>query len=142
MPSSAFDHEKLRVYQSALRFAAFADQAIADLPAKVSAKDQLERASTSIVLNIAEGNGKRSHVDRCRYLDIARGSALECAACLDVLVIKKLVPIEKAAEGKELLVAIVSMLIGLLDAFGAKLKDCEQSPYEPASDSALALDHD
>jgi hypothetical protein len=55
------------------------------LPAKLAAKDQLDRASTSIVLNLAEGNGKRSHPDRCRYFDIARGSALECAACLDVL---------------------------------------------------------
>ncbi len=42
-----------------------------------------------IANNIAEGNGKRSLPDRCRYLDIARGSALECAACLDGLVARR-----------------------------------------------------
>ena len=54
--------------------------------ARLSALKHLDEASTSVVLNIAEGNGKRSPVDRARILDIARGSALESAACLDVLV--------------------------------------------------------
>ena len=44
-----------------------------------------------IPLNIAEGNGKFSTIDRARFLEIARGSALECAACLDVLAVRKLV---------------------------------------------------
>lgn len=113
-----FDHEKLRVYQEALRFVAFAGGVISELPPKVAARDQLDRASTSIVLNIAEGNGKRSKVDRCRYLDISRGSALESAACLDVLVVKRLLDASRAAEGKEILVGIVSMLVGLLETFG------------------------
>ena len=73
---------------------------------------QLDRASTSIPLNIAEGNGKFTAPDRCRFFDIARGSALECAACLDVLVAKKL--IEQADSGKAMLVKIVSMLVGLI----------------------------
>src|SRR5882724_3686137 len=118
-----FDHENLRVYQDALRFVAFADIILAGLPAKFAARDQLDRASTSIVLNIAEGNGKRSRVDRCRYLDIARGSALECAACLDVLVIKKHLNEIRAAQGKEILVGVVSMLVGLLETFGARLQE-------------------
>ena len=71
-----FDHERLRAYQEALRFVVWVGPIIEKLPAKLAAKDQLDRASTSIVLNIAEGNGKRSHPDRCRYLDISRGSAL------------------------------------------------------------------
>ena len=124
-----FDHEKLRVYQDALRFVAFADPVIADLPAKLAARDQLDQASTSIVLNIAEGNGKRSHPDRCRYFDIARGSALECAACLDILVIKKHADENRAVEGKEILVGIVSMLVGLLEAFGGAVHE-EQAAYD------------
>ena len=50
--------------------------------------------------------------DRCRFFDIARGSALECAACLDVLVVKK--RIAQADSGKAYLVRIVSMLVGLI----------------------------
>lgn len=133
MAKTYFDHEKLRVYQDGLRFVAVADSTIIGLPAKLAARDQLDRASTSIVLNIAEGNGKRSHVDRCRYLDMARGSALECAACLDVLMIKKHLDELRAAEGKELLVGIVSMLVGLLETFGAQVRE-DQAPYgEPAA---------
>jgi four helix bundle protein len=52
--------------------------------------DQFDRASVSIALNIAEWNGKYSSKDRCRYFDIARGSTLESASCLDVLYTKKL----------------------------------------------------
>jgi four helix bundle protein len=118
-----FDHEKLRVYQEALKFVAFVDVLVGELPLKLSARDQLDRASTSIPLNIAEGNGKRSRVDRCRYLDIARGSALECAACLDVLVIKKHITGDQAAQGKEILVPIVSMLVGLLQSFEATFQE-------------------
>lgn len=132
-----FDHEKLRVYQDALRFVAFIDPVVTELSAKLAARDQLDRASTSIVLNIAEGNGKRSHPDRCRYLTIARGSALECAACLDVLVVKKQLDVARAAEGKELLVGVVSMLIGLLETFGGMVGEDELATYgetNPVSD--------
>ena len=74
----------------------------------------MDRASTSSPLNLAEGNGKFTSADRCRYFDIARGSALECAACLDVLVAKKKLSAGDVAEGKMMLVEIVSMLVGLV----------------------------
>jgi four helix bundle protein len=114
MPTPLFDHEKLRAYQEALRFMAWVEPLFEKLPAKLAARDQLDRASTSIVLNIAEGNGKRSHPDRCRFFDIARGSVLECAACLDVLVIKQRIPQAEANEGKLILLATVSLLAGLI----------------------------
>jgi four helix bundle protein len=57
--------------------------------------------STSIPLNIAEGNGKYAPKDRCRFFDIAHGSALECAAGLDILVAKaKLMPDQIRPEKK------------------------------------------
>ncbi len=80
-----FDHEKLNVYQLSLAFNEWVGEFLSSVEAKAAAKDQLDRAATSIPLNIAEGNGKFSKKDRARFFDIARGSALESAASLDVL---------------------------------------------------------
>ena len=110
--TSAFDHEKLHVYQEAIRFVAWANGILESIPKTSAVHSQLDRAATSIPLNIAEGNGKFTAPDRCRFFDIARGSALECAACLDVLLVKKLIP--SAEVGQEMLARIVSMLVGLI----------------------------
>jgi four helix bundle protein len=132
MPTPLFDHEKLRAYQEALRFMAWVDPLFEKLPAKLAARDQLDRASTSIVLNIAEGNGKRSHPDRCRFFDIARGSTVECAACLDVLVIKKRLSQAEANEGKLILLATVSLLAGLITRFSGQVQE-DATNYETES---------
>jgi four helix bundle protein len=115
-----FDHEKLEVYQQALSFCGWAGDLINEISGKAAAKDQLDRASTSIPLNIAEGNGKFSNADRSRFLEMARGSALECAGALDVLVARKLAAADRIVAGKEQLVAIVKMLIGLLKRFSGR----------------------
>jgi len=112
-----FDHEKLDVYQEAITFCGWVGEFLAVIAAKPAAKDQLDRASTSIPLNIAEGNGKFSARDRARFLEVARGSALECAACLDVLLVRKLASEQQVAGQKEKLARIVQMLIGLLRKF-------------------------
>jgi four helix bundle protein len=118
-----FDHEKLNVYQSAIRFVTWSTDLLAAINPKAAAKDHLGRASTSVALNIAEGNGKFSIRDRCRFLDIARGSALECAACLDVLSAKRLVDQEAINPGKEQLGEIVSMLVGLTNSLIARIQE-------------------
>ena len=117
-----FDHEKLDVYQCALQFISWATDLFGELrEAKVpqirEVIDQLDRASISVVLNTAEGNGRRSGQARARFFDDARGSGTECAACLDVLVAKGACVIERVAEGKELQFRIVSMLCKLVDRF-------------------------
>src|SRR5256714_15280069 len=109
-----FDHERLDVYQEKIAFCGWAGDLLSDVAGKAAAKDQLDRASTSLPLNIAEGNGKFSDADRSRFLEIARGSALECAACLDVLVARKLVSVNEIIAQKEQLVTIVNMIMGLL----------------------------
>ncbi len=114
---ATFDHEKLEVYQESLLFCGWAGELLGAISAKAAAKDQLDRASTSVPLNVAEGNGKFSPRDRARFFEIARGSALECAACLDVLVVRKLVSSDRVEAGKERLVHIVRMLMGLLRRF-------------------------
>ena len=110
--NTIFDHEKLSVYQESIRFVVWSDEILETLPKNLAVHSQLDRAATSISLNIAEGNGKYTAADRCRFFDIARGSALECAACLDVLVAKK--RLVEAGPGKAILIRIVSMLVGLI----------------------------
>ena len=82
-----FDQERLDVYQESIAFCGWVGDFLNEITAKAAAKDQIDRASTSLPLNIADGNSKLSTTDRARFLEIARGSALECAACLDVLAI-------------------------------------------------------
>jgi len=109
-----FDHEKLQVYQEALAFVAWLSGRLEDVPRLGEIKDQLDRASISIPLNIAEGNGKYLPKDRCRFFDIARGSALECAAGLDLLVVKRKQTLDEIGPGKQSLQRIVRMLMGLI----------------------------
>ncbi len=113
---SQFGHETLKVYQESIRFVTCMSELLEAVPKSLSVHNQLDRASTSILLNIAEGNGKHTSADRCRYFDSARGSALECAACLDVLVAKKKINGDKMKKGKDQLHQIVAMLIGLIRA--------------------------
>ncbi len=109
-----FDHEKLEVYREAVAFIAWLSELFEDKARAAVIKDQLDRASSSIPLNIAEGNGKHTAKDRCRFFDIARGSALECAAGLDVLVAKGRSTPDEIREGKKRLRRIVRMLMGLI----------------------------
>ncbi|HEV7404579.1 MAG TPA: four helix bundle protein [Chthoniobacteraceae bacterium] len=118
-----FSHEKLIVYRKSITFVAWTQPIIEELPGKVSARDQLERASTSVPLNIAEGNGKFSIADRARFWQIAHGSAVECAGCLDVLVARKKIAEEVAVAGKEQLEEIVNMLLALLDRLGCRVQE-------------------
>src|SRR5437773_1523144 len=88
--------------------------------AKAAAKDQIDRASTSLPLNIADGNSKLSTTDGARFLEIARGSALECAACLGVLAARKFVSPDRITPAKEQLVRIVNRLTGMLKKFSSR----------------------
>ena len=113
-PECWFDHEKLEVYREAIAFVAWLSALLEGSVRVGDVKDQLDRAATSIPLNIAEGNGKYGLKDRCKFFDIAHGSTLECAAGLDVLVAKgKLLP-DQIRPGKERLRRIVRMLMGLI----------------------------
>ena len=125
-----FDHEKLRVYQDTLGFITWLQPIVELIPKGMAIRDQLDRASTSIPLNIAEGNGKFTERDRCKFFDNARGSALECAAGLDVLVVKSVIAHDFALQGKEQLTGIVSMLIGLIKSNSSDRVYEERAEYE------------
>ncbi len=113
-PVFRFDHEKLEVYRDAIAFVAWVSEILEVTIRAGDVKDQLDRASSSIPLNIAEGNGKYTPKDRCRFFDMAHGSALECAAALDIMVAKSKMTVEQIDLGKEKLQKIVRMLMGLI----------------------------
>jgi four helix bundle protein len=120
-----FALEKLHAYQNSIAFVAWTQPILETLPAKISARDQLDRASTSVPLNIAEANAKFSPSERARFLQIAHGSAVECAACLDVLVARGLLDNELAVAGKAMLQTVVPPLLGLLDRLGCRIAEEE-----------------
>lgn len=124
-----FDHEKLHVYQRAIEFVEWTDKLLNKIHVRNSTKDQLERASESIALNISEGNGKFTPKDRCRYFDIARGSAMECAGCLDVLFARILIADKEREEGKIILKDIINMLMGLIKSNSDRVYDLNEN-YE------------
>ena len=105
------DHENLDVYRCSLEFLALVFHLLVRLPrGEREIRDQLKRAAMSIPLNIAEGAGKPTTADRARFHSIARGSAMECSALLDVRRIAGMVPAEDTDRGKALLLRIVAML--------------------------------
>ncbi len=110
----AFDHERLEVYGVAIEFVAVADALVEELPrGRAYLADQLQRAATSIALNIAEGAGERSTADKARFYRFACRSATESAAILDVMRTLELSEVPKLQQGRELLLRIVQMLVRL-----------------------------
>ena len=88
-----FDHEKLDVYQLELQFIAWVTPLIEEVKASAGSKV------------------------RGRFFDDARGSAAECASCLDALVAKSVCNEDRVDKGKELLHRIVSILTKLVMRF-------------------------
>ena len=139
------DHEKLDVYQLELRFVAWATELMEEVqgvgrPKVREVCDHLDRASLSSLFNTAEGNGKRRRQTRGKFFDDARGSATECAACLDALVAKGACAVERVADGKAMLVRVVSMLTKLVELFsGCERVREDTAEYEAAgpSDSGI-----
>jgi four helix bundle protein len=104
-------HEKLDVYRLSIGYVAWVYEKAATLKGvHRPARDQWLRASQSIPLNIAEGNGKTTEADRRRYFEIARGSTFECAAIQDVLVVGKALAETESQERKVALDRIAAML--------------------------------
>lgn len=105
------DHERLDVYQTALQLGAGCFQILEKLPRGHSElADQLRRATISVTLNIAEGVGKPTDKERRRFHAIARGSAMECGAVLDLMRVQNLMEPAVANEVKELCRRVVAML--------------------------------
>jgi len=108
---AVLDAERLDVFHVAVAF----HQLVPALGRRAgrSLRDQLERASASITLNLCEGCARRSPGDKAHFFAISRGSAAECAAIVHLLLSRGLVDGAEASRGRSLLVRAISMLTGL-----------------------------
>lgn len=111
------NHECLEVYQVAIEFVVIAENMAENFTrGRAKLADQLSRASISIPLNIAEGAGLFNKKEKQRAYRIARGSAMECAAIVDIAIKLSLISKEQCAQGKEQLQRVVVMLTKLIQS--------------------------
>ena len=136
-------HEKLDVYRLSIAYVAWVYEKADELNGvHRPARDQWLRASQSIPLNIAEGNGKTAEADRRRYFEIARGSALECAAIQDVLVVGKALDREASRQRKTELDRMAAML-SRLGGRGYQVREEQEvyrADFDPDPDSDFDLE--
>ena len=103
--------QRLDVYQRAIQFLALVYEIVDALPrGHADRADQLTRAAESVIRNIAEGAGRWSEADSANRYKIARGEAMECAASLDVMKLRRVVTDAHYERGGQLLEGVVAML--------------------------------
>lgn len=108
-----FHHEELDVYQVGLEFMRWCAgvPCVCELPNRLSR--QIDQSATSMVLNVAEGNGRYSQLDRRRFLDVAASSAVKTEVYLDLYAQKDAGGSMAVAPGKALLGRMTAMLWNL-----------------------------
>ena len=108
---SYFDFEKLDVYQASIEVVVLIDKITASFPrGRAYLTDQLQRAGTSISLNIAEGSGEFSINEKSRFYRMAKRSATETAAILEISKRSNIIHEEHYRLARDLLIRIVMML--------------------------------
>ncbi len=112
---SMFDFENLNVYHEARGLHKEIRQYLKDHKAiDPYIRDQLQRASISIVLNIAEGSGKFTKPDKKRFYIIARGSTYECVSILDLMSDAGVINNDQKKVFYQRLESVSKMLFGLI----------------------------
>ncbi len=111
----AFDHERLRVYGRAVELVESVEGLVRGLgPGHASLADQIRRSSSSIVLNIAEGASEYSRKEKMRFYRMARRSAAETHAALNLLVAVRARTEKRVRETALLADDVSRMLAGLI----------------------------
>ena len=78
-----------------------------------SLRDQMKRASVSMMANIAEGHGRRTRNEFANFLNIARGSAIELQSHLYVARDLNYISPEEFSEIYDMLDEVSKMTVGL-----------------------------
>ena len=128
-------YEKLEVYQLSLDCVEFCVAIVQTLPKGYSElSTQLRRAIFSVSLNIAEGAGKSGFNDKKRFYEIAKGSAMESAAVVDILYRLKFIEHSEYTKIKTLLHRVISMLAKLCFNLTQRNRENGIRPRKTATD--------
>lgn len=130
MNDQYFPHEKLEIYPQSLAFVRRAASLVDLWPTNVSVRSHLDRASESLIINLARAVQVSKTAKGIYYLECSLGSVLECAACLDVGMVKHLLDDTEIRFGKEQLQVIARMELGLRRSWLPSVQEELAVPYE------------
>ncbi len=133
MVAMSFPHENLSVYRKALDFFGGIQRQVAAWSRRHVFVDHLIRAAESILFNLVEGVRLRATDKKVITLDYAIGSVLECAACMDIAMLKGLLTESVAVGQKTALLELCKMLVGLRNSWSAPRVAEDAVSYEAGS---------
>lgn len=110
-----FLHESLDVYQRSLQINEAVDGIWQKGHIRSRHAKRVDELTTSLTLNIAEGNGRFSKVDHSKFLGIAEDAGTKLAAYLDLLASESKVDVERTKSYLREVMAMLSGLRGYLD---------------------------
>ncbi len=134
-----FAHERLDVYGIALKFATLANEFLCSWPSRWAVHDQLDRATESILTNLARAARLRASENEIYSIECSLGSVLESAACLDVAYRRHLVSLPQIQTAKQILQSIAQMEVGLRASWAKCVRE-ESGPY--GSDTSGYFSHE
>lgn len=140
-----FAHEKLHVYQKGLACFASLGRLLPSWSRRHAFVDHLSRAMDSILFNLVEAVRLHDTSKKLLALDYAVGSTCECAACLDIAMLKSLLDTTAGTDEKRHLVEICRMLIGLRKSWASPRVMEGEYAYAPAGmskDDAPVFHHE
>ena len=111
-----FSHEDLDVYEASLQLSAWVERMLAEFSCSADLLSKLDKATTAIPLNIAEGTGRFSGTDQAKFFGIAYKAAIQSSALVDLAVVNASAEPSRVEEGRKLLRRIAAMLTSLSKA--------------------------
>ena len=113
-----FYYRRLDVYRDAKHLAINVNEVLKSFPKeeRYALTSQLQRASTSVMFNIAEGFGRYSSKERIHFLDIANGSLMEVSSQIDLAEAYHYISTTQREEFDSQILSIVKQLVGLRKA--------------------------
>ena len=110
-----FLHESLDVYQRSLQVHESLDATWQGDQVRARYARRVDELTTSLTVNIAEGNGRFSKVDHSKFLGIAEDAGTKLAAYLDLLAPASLIDVDRVKSYLREVMAMLSGLRGYLE---------------------------